>query len=99
MDEDQCGEFAYDYAFINRDLEGNCEPSQIPSHRDYNPALNMHEKAPGYNSNSPDPSRSEEDVGSSLSPEPIGNDAHVEPASNAREAAEKIEMEKVGEKA
>ncbi|CAD6888137.1 unnamed protein product [Tilletia laevis] len=29
VDEEQCGEFAYDYAFINRDLEGNCEPHHL----------------------------------------------------------------------
>ncbi|MCO5565261.1 hypothetical protein L7F22_018934 [Adiantum nelumboides] len=26
VDEEQCGEFAYDFAFFNRDLEGNYEP-------------------------------------------------------------------------
>ncbi len=25
LDEDQCGEHAYDYAMLNRDLEGNCD--------------------------------------------------------------------------
>ena len=40
MDEDQCGEWAYDYAFINRDLEGNYQPT-------HGQTLDMHEKVPG----------------------------------------------------
>ncbi|SOV09991.1 low affinity ammonium transporter [Ustilago sp. UG-2017a] len=39
MDEDQCGEWAYDYAFINRDLEGNYQPT-------HGQTLDMHEKVP-----------------------------------------------------
>ncbi|EST08770.1 Ammonium transporter AmtB-like domain protein [Kalmanozyma brasiliensis GHG001] len=39
MDEDQCGEWAYDYAFINRDLEGNYNPT-------HGQKLDINEKMP-----------------------------------------------------
>lgn len=53
----------------------------------------MHEKAPGYQSNSPVPSRSEAEE-ASPSTIPTGTDPHHEPPSNAREHVEVLEMEK-----
>jgi len=43
VDEEQCGEFAYDYAFINRDLEGNCSPEDLGHVQQ---TLSLQEKVP-----------------------------------------------------
>ncbi|KDN53302.1 ammonium transporter [Tilletiaria anomala UBC 951] len=51
LDEDQCGEYAYDYARVNRDLEGNCDRN-LTSARD-EPYLDIHERV-GQNPGSPD---------------------------------------------
>lgn len=45
VDEEQCGEFAYDFAYFNRDLEGNYEP-------DHGHKLNMMEHKKGVDGSS-----------------------------------------------
>lgn len=48
VDEEQLGEFAYDFAYYNRDLEGNCSPSDIG----HPGKLNMYEGGPDGSSSS-----------------------------------------------
>ncbi|PWN42723.1 putative low affinity ammonium transporter [Ceraceosorus guamensis] len=68
VDEDQCGEWAQDSFFINRDLEGNCSPADLGHHAQ---PLNIHEKATDLSA----PSASSEEGNGTAAPSPAPAEA------------------------
>lgn len=75
VDEEQCGEFAYDFAYFNRDLEGNYEP-------EHGMKLSMQEHKTGPNGNGST---------ASTSASPTGEEVAGEPAPKMVEQTEKTQ--------
>jgi Amt family ammonium transporter len=99
VDEEQCGEFAYDFAYFNRDLEGNYDPEHgqklsMMEHRDgkggvVNHAANSREGAGGQASPNETATEVDESQKAEEKEEEVAEKHHtdVDQAANSREAS------------